>query len=301
MSNDKDPSNGADTPSPKKSDDDVGYKKPPKATQFKKGKSGNPCGRPKGAKNREIAVGGDELRAIILREARRTISVREGGQMVTYQVAETVVRSLAIDAARGKPNAQKQFLTLYAASEEADRLEALHAFEAAIDYKHRAQRELEFRQHTGTSGPEIIPHPEDVVVDPAAGTVKFKGPIDKKEQEQLEFLLEREEAFEQEAEYFRGKLTKTRNPEKRRSLERDIERSLQTAREMRDLIDIRWSDAHLVIERDKKLWGEDFVRRMRIVGAKIPRDAFPRGFHSPNGALDGEPSSAKAATVDTRE
>lgn len=31
-------------------DDRIGYKKPPKKTQFKKGKSGNPKGRPKKAK-----------------------------------------------------------------------------------------------------------------------------------------------------------------------------------------------------------------------------------------------------------
>jgi hypothetical protein len=32
-------------------DEEVGYGKPPKKTRFKKGQSGNPKGRPKGAKN----------------------------------------------------------------------------------------------------------------------------------------------------------------------------------------------------------------------------------------------------------
>ncbi len=39
------------TAAKKSKDYDVGYQKPPKSGQFKKGQSGNPKGRPKGAKN----------------------------------------------------------------------------------------------------------------------------------------------------------------------------------------------------------------------------------------------------------
>jgi hypothetical protein len=38
-------------PSDQKRDDEVGYRKPPRRTRFRKGQSGNPRGRPSGAKS----------------------------------------------------------------------------------------------------------------------------------------------------------------------------------------------------------------------------------------------------------
>jgi hypothetical protein len=49
----------------------VGYGKPPKHTQFKPGKSGNPQGRPKGTKN---------LKTDLAEELCEKILVHEGGQ-----------------------------------------------------------------------------------------------------------------------------------------------------------------------------------------------------------------------------
>ena len=61
-------------------DYEVGYGKPPKSSRFKKGKSGNPKGRPKGAKNRLPNLNEERLKSIIIKEAYRPINVVEDGR-----------------------------------------------------------------------------------------------------------------------------------------------------------------------------------------------------------------------------
>ena len=57
-------------------DYEVGYKKPPKATRFQPGQSGNPNGRPKGTKNLKTDLAEELQERIVLREGgeRRTVS-----------------------------------------------------------------------------------------------------------------------------------------------------------------------------------------------------------------------------------
>jgi hypothetical protein len=57
-------------------DYEVGYKKPPKRTQFKPGQSGNPNGRPKGAQNVKTDLADELQERLVLREGgeRRTVS-----------------------------------------------------------------------------------------------------------------------------------------------------------------------------------------------------------------------------------
>lgn len=81
-------------------DDSVGYKKPPKKNQFKKGQSGNPKGRPP---DKYI----HQLIDIILNEK---ITVKKNGQSVTMTKKEMVLEQLVNKSMQGKNGSIKILL-----------------------------------------------------------------------------------------------------------------------------------------------------------------------------------------------
>ncbi|MFC4272781.1 hypothetical protein GQF03_09965 [Sneathiella chungangensis] len=85
------------------SDDDIGYKKPPKKHQFKPGQSGNKKGRPKGAKN---------LKTDLMEELGEMITIKEGGKPKKISKQRAVLKSLAVKAVQGDPRAANTLLTM---------------------------------------------------------------------------------------------------------------------------------------------------------------------------------------------
>lgn len=77
-----------DTPKPY----DVGYKKPPKHTQFKKGKSGNKKGRPKGARG---------LKTDLQAELGERITINENGKSLTLTKQQLMIKQLTNAALKG--------------------------------------------------------------------------------------------------------------------------------------------------------------------------------------------------------
>jgi hypothetical protein len=75
------------------SDYQVGYGKPPEATQFRKGRSGNPKGRPKTSKNI-----GTMLEEVFFRK----ITITENGVRREVTMLEAILRQVANGAAKGE-------------------------------------------------------------------------------------------------------------------------------------------------------------------------------------------------------
>ncbi len=110
-------------------DYEVGYGKPPKATRFKKGRSGNPKGRPKGAKG---------VNASLKRELETKITVREGSHEIRISKAEAIAKRLTTGALKGDTKLLMALLKLdtdlFNAS-ELDAQESVRAVEPdAVDY-----------------------------------------------------------------------------------------------------------------------------------------------------------------------
>lgn len=70
----------------------AGYKRPPRKTQFRKGQSGNPKGRPKGSFN---------LDTFLRRELAQKITIKEGGIPIRVTKAELIAKRTVEKAANG--------------------------------------------------------------------------------------------------------------------------------------------------------------------------------------------------------
>jgi len=89
----------------------VGYRRPPKHTQFKKGQSGNPSGRPKGTVN---------LATALYNTLREPVEMVEDGITKTMTKMEAAVKRLVEEAINGDMHAFRVLSVLSQAMQEAE-------------------------------------------------------------------------------------------------------------------------------------------------------------------------------------
>lgn len=90
-------------PKPGRRDYPVGFGRPPKATQFKKGTSGNKKGRPRETKN---------IATLFNQEMNQRIVISENGKRRTITKFEAALKQLRNKAATGDPKAIQTIINI---------------------------------------------------------------------------------------------------------------------------------------------------------------------------------------------
>ena len=175
---------------------EVGYGKPPAQTQFKPGRSGNPAGRPKGARNKMPALNEERLKSIVLEEAYRAIRINDGDKQIKVPMAQAIVRAVAVNAVKGQQRAQRLFTELLTTTERENKAVNDEWLDVAMTYKIEWDKELERRKRLGiTDLPDPLPHPDHVVLDMKAGTAYVQGPSTKDEKQLWDIIQNRKVDF----------------------------------------------------------------------------------------------------------
>lgn len=160
---------------------EVGYGKPPRSGQFKKGQSGNPAGRKRcKPKTPTVPLTSSEIyptRKALVARADKTVMIVEDGQRREVTVREAVLGAMGMSAMRGGVYAQRYLLEEWKAEDEREHAERRSLFDFWWNYATRARRELDDALRRGGPLPNPLPHPADIIFDHVDLTVRFTGPM----------------------------------------------------------------------------------------------------------------------------
>jgi len=169
-----------------KPDYPVGYGKPPLATRFKPGESGNPNGRPKkpAASLNEMPVSRD-LDLLIVKGAQRRVKVNDGVSQDEVSVLEAGYLAAYDKAAKGDVGAMKFVTKEYQASLRRVKEARASIINSMNTYKADKSTEEQTRETYDLSPDEFVIDPDDLQVD-SDGNVTVAGPVDKESKEFFE-------------------------------------------------------------------------------------------------------------------
>lgn len=157
-------------------DYEVGYRKPPKASRWKPGQSGNPYGRgraevphPTGPVDHEILAIGDEK-----------VRVKQNGKEVAMPAHEAIRRSQRHQGASGNRLAAKAFIDDYDAAKAQVQQEIAARYAFWADWREQ-HKDAPLNWSLSAKGDPVLPHPRDILIDATTLAVTFVGPLYKEE------------------------------------------------------------------------------------------------------------------------
>ncbi|MEJ7928197.1 DUF5681 domain-containing protein [Sphingobium sp. AN641] len=157
-------------------DDEVGYKKPPKASRFQKGKSGNPRGRPKKRASVDVSHDGS-IHALLKNEFKRLVVVTENGQPEQITLKQALARAMAHGAVKNSRIERKQAFDLLSDMDQAEQAQRTDDFKFWRGHKKDQLAIIEQARREGREPEKMRPHPDDIQVDWGKGCIYLLGPL----------------------------------------------------------------------------------------------------------------------------
>ena len=193
----------------------IGYGRPPALHRFKPGVSGNPNGRPRKPKPAKIDMrfGMAPTNDLVLAEAYRPVVVREGEKLIELPAIQAVLRSMGVAAMKGNRFAQKALTEIVQKTEAEHQALRQELFESACHYKWRWEPEFKRCEEQGIPPPDILPHPDDVVIDINSGTATVRGPMTPEDKARWDKALSHRDALIDQIGYFKKRNRRARTPQ----------------------------------------------------------------------------------------
>jgi hypothetical protein len=130
---------------------DVGYRKPPKVTQFAKGKSGNPKGRPKQSRN---------LVTLIDEELDKTLVIQENGKKIHITKREAMAKRIVNAALNGDAKSTSALISMDQTRKEQEP-EAAELTTADFEQYERLQQRILDKASRSKTTPPIKRSPQN--------------------------------------------------------------------------------------------------------------------------------------------
>jgi hypothetical protein len=172
----------------------VGYKSPPVATQFKKGQSGNPGGRPRAPKADGLTLKDQPVLQAVLDRASQPVRMRDGETVREISGREAMIQSVFVAGLKGNARSQGLALDMMRQADLARAKERAERRELARKWKAIQRDKLDVAVAAGQSTRLILPHPDDIDLDDVEG-YRVMSPFDEQDLLRLEQLMKVRDAL----------------------------------------------------------------------------------------------------------